>query len=161
MNTIVSTIRNGMSQITYQNHSLYVFDSALADFVTKIGLRFFVGEGVGIAVTSGGSIGAGMLPGAGGAFTVYVGLEVGSCVLVGGTFTVFVGLEVGSGVLVGGAFTVFVGLRVGSGVVVVVDGLGDAPSTLGVGSDVFFVVFDGLGVGFSVVGKGSLLKLGW
>ena len=160
MNTIVSTIRNSMSCIAYRNHLLYVFDSALADFVPKIGLRFFVGEGVGIAVTSGDGIGCGMLPGAGGAFTVYVGLKVGSCALPGGAFTVYVGLEVGSCVLVGGAFTVFVGLRVGSGVVVVVDGLGDAPSTLRVGSDVFFVVFDGLGVGFSVVGKGSILKLG-
>jgi len=44
---------------------------------------------------------------------------------------------------------VFVGLRVGSGT-----------STLGVGLDVIFGVFTGLGVGFWVVGVPSVLKLG-
>jgi len=82
---------------------LYVFDSALADFVPKIGLRFLVGEGVGIAVTSG------RLPAAGGTFEVNVGLRVGSGVLVGCTFEVYVGLRVGSGVLAGCTFETFVG----------------------------------------------------
>ena len=58
MNTIVPTIGNSMLCIVSRNHLLYVFDSALADFSPKIGLRFLVSNGVGTVVTPGCGIGS-------------------------------------------------------------------------------------------------------